>query len=89
MAITDTRYKLAEWDERSYCFKDSKTAQPSREAAIATATKPGWYRVSEITRDGRSDGVAFTLSSKDIVKRVTVKKKRSTFSENPMSGRPH
>ncbi len=57
-------FKLAVWDSRQICFRDGKRAYPSETDARADAKQPGKYRVSEVNRDGRVDGVPFTIAGK-------------------------
>lgn len=48
-------FKLATFDPISLCFRDGKQAFPSVEAAHRAAKKPGRYRVSVVTAEGRED----------------------------------
>lgn len=59
---TQPYYKLAEWDARSFCFRDGKRAFPTVAEAMAAAKKPGRYRVSTVTLTGRTDGEPFEVA---------------------------
>lgn len=54
-------YKLATWDARSMTFRDGKVAYATRADATKSAKKPGRYRLSIVTEDGRSDLESFDL----------------------------
>jgi hypothetical protein len=56
-------YKLATFDTRSVTFRDGKQAHASEAAAKAAATKPGRYRISEITDNGRRDLEPFEVTA--------------------------
>lgn len=48
-------FKLATFDERSFTFRDGKVAYPTDSDAIQAAKKPGKYRLSVVTENGRND----------------------------------
>jgi hypothetical protein len=48
-------FKLATFDERSFTFRDGKVAYQTDHEAIEAAKKPGKYRLSIVTENGRSD----------------------------------
>lgn len=60
-AGTATYYKLATWDARSFTFKDGKVAFETRAEAGWAATKPGRYRISEVSDSGRTDFEPFDI----------------------------
>jgi hypothetical protein len=54
-------FKLATFDNVSFCFRDGKQAFESESAAAAAAKRPGKYRVSIVTANGRRDLPAFEV----------------------------
>lgn len=58
---TFTYYKLATWDARSFTYRDGKVAYDTLQDATNAARKPGTYRVSVVTPDGRTDMQPFTV----------------------------
>lgn len=56
-------FKLATWDERSMTFRDGKIAYSTRKEAESAPTKPGRYRVSRVTEEGREDARPFEVWS--------------------------
>jgi len=54
-------YKLATWDARSLTFRDGKVAYATPADATKAAKKPGRYRLSIVTENGRSDLESFDL----------------------------
>lgn len=54
-------YKLAKWEDRSFCFKDGKTAFNTEAEARVAAKAAGRYRVSTVTEEGRQDGEPFEV----------------------------
>jgi hypothetical protein len=82
-------YKLATQDARSFCFKDGKTAYPTEAAAkLAAGRANGVYRVSEVTRDGRTDGGAFEVTDAAPVATKT-RTKYNPAANRPLSGFGH
>jgi hypothetical protein len=60
-AATFPYFKLATFDNLSFCFRDGKQAFESESAAAAAAKRPGKYRVSIVTANGRQDMPAFEV----------------------------
>ena len=83
-------FKLAIWVERFNCFRDGKRAFGSEAEAKSAAVAPGRYRVSTVTRDGRSDGPPFVVErAKHDGKPYKVRAVVSPHAIRPMSGKPH
>jgi glycine cleavage system aminomethyltransferase T len=66
MQTTATRnkagfFKLATFCSLSITWKDGKRAFDTAAEAIASAKKPGKYRVSHVTDSGRRDGEPFSV----------------------------
>jgi hypothetical protein len=55
-------YKLATFDQISFCFRDGKVAYPDEQAAKAAAKTPGRYRLSIVTESGRRDLDTFDVA---------------------------
>jgi hypothetical protein len=83
-----TTYKLAQWEERSFTFKDGKRSFPTVEAAKASVTAAGKYRISEITRDGRKDFEPFEVTAAQVTKQPKPKKQYSPLASRALSGIP-
>jgi hypothetical protein len=56
-----TSYKLSRWDERSFTFREVRGSHLSVEAAQASATRPGRYRISEVSGGRFRDAAEFTV----------------------------
>lgn len=54
-------YKLAKWDDRSFCFKDGKVGFGTEGDARKAAVAGGRYRISTVTESGRIDGDSFEV----------------------------
>jgi hypothetical protein len=54
-------FKLAIWDARSFTFRDGKVAFATEQEARDAACKPGKYRISVVSADGRRDLEPFTV----------------------------
>ena len=54
-------FKVATWDARSFTFKAGFKTFPTKEEAMATAVKPGRYRLSEVRPDGKTDSDPFEV----------------------------
>ena len=50
-----TYYKLAEWDNRNFAFRDGKQSFDTPVVAAHMAIRPGRYRISKVTEAGRED----------------------------------
>jgi hypothetical protein len=48
-------FKLATFDQISFCFRDGKIAYKTETDARNAARQPGRYRVSVVTESGRTD----------------------------------
>lgn len=55
-------YKLATYDQISFCFRDGKIAYPDQATAEAAAKAPGRYRLSVVTETGRNDLQTFDVA---------------------------
>lgn len=60
--MATTYYKLAIFDERTFCWKDGKRGYDTEEAAKADATKPGKYRLSMVVDGHRADLEPFEVA---------------------------
>jgi hypothetical protein len=55
-------YKLATFDDISFCFRDGKVAYADQQSAKDAAKTPGRYRLSVVTETGRQDLDTFDVA---------------------------
>lgn len=86
--MKETYYKLAVWDERSFCFRDGKKGYPTQGEAVADAKAPGRYRISRVDAVGRTDLEPFDIAGKAATHQAPIKT-YTPAATRPMGGRAH